>query len=88
MPGSETVFQIGTFTPVLTSHIGAGGRQEQWVKENSHYIRPELVRQFLSSGNASIDIKPIPDYQRIFAEECVREIARKLALSFNQPKLQ
>jgi len=53
-------------------------------KENSHYIRQGLLRQFLSSGNDSIDRNPIPDYQRIFMEECFREIARKVG-SIVQP---
>jgi hypothetical protein len=53
-------------------------------KENSHYILQGLLRQFLSSRDDSIDRNPIPDYQRIFMEECFREIARKVG-SIIQP---
>jgi hypothetical protein len=53
-------------------------------KENSLYIRPELVGEFLSSWNDSINRNPIPDYQRIFMEECFMEIARKVG-SIIQP---
>jgi hypothetical protein len=51
-------------------------------KENSHYIRPELVRQFLSPGNELIERKPMLDYQRIITEEFLREIAKMIGSSF------
>ena len=42
-------------------------------KESSHYIRPDLVRHFLSS-NESNDGKP-SDYQRVFTEAFLKELA-------------
>lgn len=49
----------------------------RWGKENSRYIRPEQAEVFLSPSNESFDRKPTLDYQRLFTEECVREIAKK-----------
>src|SRR5207237_2010951 len=37
-----------------------------------------MLRYFRSSRNYSRDRNQIPDYQRIFMEECFREIARKV----------
>ena len=57
-------------------------------KENYHYMGSELVRRFLSSGSESMDREPMPDYQHMFTEEYVKELARmaaSLSGSINQP---
>jgi hypothetical protein len=57
-------------------------------KENYHYMGSELVRRFLSFGNESLNIEPMPDYQHVFAEEYVKELARmaaSLSGSINPP---
>jgi hypothetical protein len=43
-------------------------------KENSHYIRPDLLKHFLSS-NESNDRKPL-DYQHVFVEGFLKELAK------------
>ena len=52
-------------------------------KERSHYIRPDLLKQFLSP-NESNDRKPF-DYQHVFKEEFFKELAKKMAASAIQP---
>src|SRR5215831_14041330 len=51
-------------------------------KENSHDIRPDLLKHFLSS-NESNDREPF-DYQRVFEEELLKELA-KMGVSAIQP---
>ena len=74
-------FPVGTYRPNRNRWEKAAISE----KEHSDYIRQELVGRFLSSGNGSIDRKQIPDYQRIFTEEYVRELAKQL-VSINQTR--
>ena len=46
-------------------------------KENSHYIRPDLLKHFLSS-NESNDRKPF-DCQHVFKEAALKALAEKMA---------
>jgi hypothetical protein len=52
-------------------------------KENSHYIRPDLMKRFLSS-NESNDRKPF-GYQHTLTEAFLKELAEKMAASIIQP---
>src|SRR5215467_1328367 len=64
-----------------------GPRWNRWEKgainqkENSHYIKPDLLKHFLSSE--SNDRKPF-DYQHVFKEAYAKELA-KMAVSAIQP---
>jgi hypothetical protein len=48
-------------------------------RENYHYGGSELLRQIFFSMNESMDRKPEPDYQHVFREEFLKEVARKAA---------
>jgi hypothetical protein len=52
-------------------------------KERSHYIRPDLLKHFISS-NESNDRKSF-DYQHVFKEAFFKELAKKMAVSAIQP---
>ena len=66
-------------------HAGAGSKV---TRKTIIICGSELVRRFLSSGSESIDREPMPDYQHMFTEEYVKELARmaaSLSGSMNQP---
>ena len=52
-------------------------------KERSHYIRPDLLKQFLPSDESN-DRKPF-DYQHVFMEALLKGVAEKMAVSLIQP---
>src|ERR1700758_4222547 len=68
-------------------HISVGSYEQDWNKpekaathrENYHYARLELLRHILFSRNESTDRKPESNYQQIFKEEFVKEVARTAA---------
>jgi hypothetical protein len=75
--------------------FSVGGYDQDWIKPekaaihrgNDHYVRSKLLKQFLFSRNESTDRKPEPDYQHVFKEELLRELARKAA-SLNSSIIQ
>jgi hypothetical protein len=71
-------FPVGTYKPSWNRWEKVAISQ----KENSHYIRPDLLKHLLSS-NESNDRKSV-DHQHVFTEALLKELA-KMAVSVIQP---
>lgn len=59
--------------------LAEAAEKAAYHRENQHYEGSELLRHILFSRNESTDRKPESDYQQIFIEEFLKEVARKAA---------